>query len=152
MGPDSDGLPLPSTVAPPAHVRPRPPKRPRKRAPSPTMADPIMVVVSLLVGLACAAGVPSLLKITTAQLFAFGGLAVAVGAFGRGVWHWYRGEKVQLQDAIAAIFGAALATATAFGLPVDNLDPDLMGSMAAILASMFTARRTIKTGALRRDR
>lgn len=115
-----------------------------KPPPSKTIADPIAAIVSILFGILAASGLLSQIHMTTAMLMALGGAFVAVMAFGRAVWHWRRGEAVALQDKIAALLGSAVTIATAAGLPVNQLSPDLVGAIAAMVATVFTTRRAVK--------
>jgi predicted MFS family arabinose efflux permease len=116
----------------------------RQAEPSKTIADPIAAMLSIIFGMLSASGLPSTLGISTTMLMATGGIVVALAALGRSVWHWRRGEAVALQDKIAAFLGAIVAAATAGGLPVNQISPDLVGAAAATLATIFTTRRAVK--------
>ena len=115
-----------------------------KAPPSKTVADPIAAAVSMLMGLAFASGLPSRFGVSTAMLLAVGGAFVTAASLGRAIWHWRRGEVVALQDKIAAALGAAIAIAAAAGLPVNEMSPDLVGTAAATIATIFTTRRAVK--------
>lgn len=111
-----------------------------KKTATPTSADPIAAIVSIVVMMLSALQIPEALHMTAAQVTGIGSAVVLVAGAGRAIWHWRRGEVVNLQDPIAAALGGIVLTASIFGLPNAA---EIDGSTIAMIASAITGALSI---------
>lgn len=104
--------------------------------------DPAAAAVSIIVFVLSLAGLPERLGLSNAAVTAIGSAVIFVAAAIRAVVRWRSGDKVGLQDPIAAALSAVLFALSLFGLPdLAKVDANTIATLASSIVMLATMKR-----------